>query len=77
MCGGFNSNLFRNAKNWISGQQEKGKSVKIITVGKKASSFYRKTDLDVIVNFDGERVFLTGPGEFVYEGCVNLRSGST
>ena len=52
LCGGFNSNLFRNAKNWISEQQEKGKSVKIITVGKKASSFYRKTDLDVIVNFD-------------------------
>jgi F-type H+-transporting ATPase subunit gamma len=52
LCGGFNSNLFRNAKNWISEQQEKGKSVKIITVGKKASSFYRKTDLDVIANFD-------------------------
>jgi F-type H+-transporting ATPase subunit gamma len=52
LCGGFNSNLFRNAKNWISEQQEKGKSIKIITVGKKASSFYRKTDLDVIANFD-------------------------
>jgi F-type H+-transporting ATPase subunit gamma len=52
LCGGFNSNLFRNAKNWIGEQQEKGKSVKIITVGKKASSFYRKTDLDVIANFD-------------------------
>ena len=52
LCGGFNSNLFRNAKNWIGEQQEKGKSVKIITVGKKASSFYRKIDLDVIANFD-------------------------
>ncbi|MDC3173299.1 F0F1 ATP synthase subunit gamma [Alphaproteobacteria bacterium] len=52
LCGGFNSNLFRNAKNWISEQQEKGKIVKIITVGKKASSFYKKTDLDVIANFD-------------------------
>ena len=52
LCGGFNSNLFRNAKNWISEQQEKGKSVKIITVGKKASSFYKKTELNVIANFD-------------------------
>jgi F-type H+-transporting ATPase subunit gamma len=52
LCGGFNSNLFRNAKNWISEQQEKGKSVKIITVGKKASSFYKKTDINVIANFD-------------------------
>ena len=52
LCGGFNSNLFRNAKNWISEQQEKRKSIKIITVGKKASSFYKKTDLEVIANFD-------------------------
>ena len=52
LCGGFNSNLFRNAKKWISDQEAQGKSVKIMTVGKKASSFYRRTDLDVIANFD-------------------------
>ena len=52
LCGGFNSNLFRNAKKWISDQQVQGKSVKIITVGKKASSFYKKTDLDIVANFD-------------------------
>ena len=52
LCGGFNSNLFRNAKKWISEQQGQGKSVKIITVGKKASSFYKKTDLDIVANFD-------------------------
>ena len=32
---------------------------------------------DAIVEFDGDKVFLTGPGEFVYEGSVNLRSGSS
>ena len=32
---------------------------------------------DAIVNFDGDRVFLTGPGEFVFEGSVNLRRGSS
>ncbi len=32
---------------------------------------------DATVEFDGERVFLTGPGEFVYEGSVNLRSGDS
>ena len=32
---------------------------------------------DVAVEFDGERVFLTGPGKFVYEGSINLRSGSS
>ena len=32
---------------------------------------------DAIVDFDGDKVYLTGPGEFVYEGSVNLRSGSS
>ena len=32
---------------------------------------------DAIVEFDGERVYLTGPGKFVYDGSVNLRSGSS
>ena len=31
---------------------------------------------DALVEFSGDRVFLTGPGEFVYEGSLNLRSGS-
>ena len=52
LCGGFNSNLFRNAKKWISDQQGLGKSVKIMTVGKKASSFYKKTDLDIVASFE-------------------------
>ena len=52
LCGGFNSNLFRNAKNWIAQQQAQGKTVKIMTVGKKAASFYRRTELDVIAGFD-------------------------
>ena len=52
LCGGFNSNLFRNAKNWISQQQAQGKTVKIMTVGKKAASFYRRSELDVIAGFD-------------------------
>jgi len=52
LCGGFNSNLFRNAKNWISQQQAQGKTIKIMTVGKKAASFYRRSELDVIAGFD-------------------------
>ncbi len=52
LCGGFNSNLFRNAKKWISDQQGQGKSAKIMTVGKKASSFYKKTDLDIVASFE-------------------------
>ena len=32
---------------------------------------------DAVVDYNGNNVFLTGPGEFVYEGSVNLRSGSS
>jgi diaminopimelate epimerase len=32
---------------------------------------------DATVEFEGEKVYLTGPGKFVYEGSVNLRSGSS
>ena len=52
LCGGFNSNLFRNAKTWIAEQQAKGKTVMLLTVGKKASSFYRRSEIDVIANFE-------------------------
>ena len=31
---------------------------------------------DALVEFDGDRVFLSGPGKFVYEGTLNLRSSS-
>ena len=32
---------------------------------------------DALVEFYGGVVYLSGPGEFVYEGAVNLRSGSS
>jgi len=32
---------------------------------------------DALVEFYRDRVYLSGPGEFVYEGTVNLRSGAS
>jgi len=32
---------------------------------------------DAFVEFYGDMVYLSGPGEFVYEGAVNLRSGAS
>jgi diaminopimelate epimerase len=29
---------------------------------------------DAMVEYDGEKIYLSGPGEFVYEGSINLRS---
>ena len=31
---------------------------------------------NAVVEYDGNNVYLSGPGEFVYEGSVNLRSGA-
>ena len=32
---------------------------------------------NAFVEYNGDTVYLTGPGEFVYEGSVNLRSGAS
>ena len=32
---------------------------------------------NAFVEYNGDSVYLSGPGEFVYEGAVNLRSGSS
>jgi diaminopimelate epimerase len=32
---------------------------------------------NAVVEYDGNNVYLSGPGEFVYEGSVNLRSGAS
>ena len=32
---------------------------------------------DAFVEFHEDKVYLSGPGEFVYEGAINLRSGAT
>jgi len=32
---------------------------------------------NAFVEYNGDTVYLSGPGEFVYEGAVNLRSGSS
>ena len=32
---------------------------------------------DALVEFYGDTVYLSGPGEIVYEGAVNLRSGAS
>ena len=29
---------------------------------------------NAMVEYEGQKVYLTGPGEFVYEGSINLRS---
>ena len=52
LCGGFNSTLFRGAVAWIRDKKSKGIEVKLMPIGKKASAFYKRSDLEIIENFE-------------------------
>jgi F-type H+-transporting ATPase subunit gamma len=52
LCGGFNSTLFRTAIAWIKDKKSKGIEVKLMPIGKKASAFYKRSELDIIENFE-------------------------
>ena len=52
LCGGFNSTLFRSAVAWIKDKKSKNIEVKLMPIGKKASAFYKRSELDIIENFE-------------------------
>ena len=52
LCGGFNSSLFRSAVNWIKEKKSQGIEVKLMPIGKKASAFYKRSDIEVLENFE-------------------------
>lgn len=49
LCGGFNGNLVRFARNQVRELQAEGKTVKIMTVGRKARDLLRRDMADLIV----------------------------
>ena len=52
LCGGFNSSLFRSAVSWIKDKKSKGIEVKLMPIGKKASAFYKRGDLEILEKFE-------------------------
>ena len=50
LCGGFNSSIVRLAKSRIADLQNSGKTVKIITVGKKGREQIKRDFADLIIN---------------------------
>ena len=52
LCGGFNSTLFRSAVAWIKDKKSKNIEIKLMPIGKKASAFYKRSDLEIIENFE-------------------------
>jgi F-type H+-transporting ATPase subunit gamma len=45
LCGGLNTNLFRSLLKTIVDYQAQGIDVELCTIGKKATSFFKNTDL--------------------------------
>jgi len=48
LCGGLNNNLFRRLLKEISGLQEQGVEVDIVTFGKKATQFFKNLKVNLI-----------------------------
>ena len=57
LCGGLNANLFRKLLGEIRDQQTKGVEIDIVTIGSKASAFFRRLKVNVVgsVTHLGER----------------------
>lgn len=47
LCGGLNTNLFRSVLTKIKEYQDSGVNVDICTIGKKATSFFKNSGLDI------------------------------
>jgi len=57
LCGGLNANLFRKLLAEIRDQQSKGIEIDVVTIGSKASAFFRRLKVNVVgsVTHLGER----------------------
>ncbi|MCK5084435.1 MAG: ATP synthase F1 subunit gamma [Candidatus Pacebacteria bacterium] len=53
LCGGLNSGVIKKAVKIIKENEEKGRKISIVTIGKKAESYFKRTKNDVIAVFNG------------------------
>ena len=53
LCGGLNTNLFKLMVNDIAERQKEGAEISMITLGKKASSFFKRVKVNVMAHADG------------------------
>ncbi len=52
LCGGFNTNLFRGLDRFLDEQRIAGEIQELATVGQKAYNHYKKSDYEVVKNYD-------------------------
>jgi len=53
LCGGLNNNLFRMALADMAEWRSKGAEVKLVTFGKKASSFFKNVNVEIMGSISG------------------------
>ena len=53
LCGGLNNNLFRMVMADMMQWQEKGKDVSLVTLGKKASAFFKNVNVEIMGHVSG------------------------
>jgi len=53
LCGGLNNNLFRKTLKDMSEWQKKDADVKIVTLGKKAASFFKNVNVEIMGSVKG------------------------
>ena len=53
LCGGLNSNLFKATLADMSKWQQKGAGVNLVTLGKKASAFFKNVNVDIMGAISG------------------------
>jgi len=53
LCGGLNNNLFRLALSDMMNWQEKGVGVSLVTFGKKAASFFKNINVEIMGHVSG------------------------
>ena len=53
LCGGLNSNLFKAALADMSKWQKQNAEVKLVTLGKKASAFFKNVNVDIMGHVSG------------------------
>ena len=53
LCGGLNTNLFKLMVNDIAARQTDGAEVSLITLGKKASSFFKRVKVNIMAHTSG------------------------
>ena len=53
LCGGLNTNLFKLVVNDIAERQQSGAEVSMITLGKKASAFFKRVKVNIMAHTSG------------------------